>query len=88
MALGFDAWMLGLEASTVVGLRTLKLAAGGDAAAAEASRMISEKLTAAVELQALATAGALGVTAPRAVAKTLTHYRRKVRANRRRLSKG
>jgi hypothetical protein len=88
VALGFDAWMLGLEASTVIGLRTLKLAAGGDSAAAEATRMVSEKLAAAAELQALAATGALGMTAPRAAAKTLAHYRRKVRANRRRLSKG
>jgi len=42
---------------------------------------------AAVALQTLALTGALGATAPRMAGKTLAHYRRKVRANRRRLSK-
>ena len=49
--------------------------------------MITEKIDAARTLQAKALTGGLGVTAPRAAAKTLKHYRRKVRANRRRLSK-
>jgi hypothetical protein len=85
---GFDAWTLGLEASTVIGLRTLKMAAGGPAAQAEAQRMVSEKIAAAAALQTLALTGGLGATAPGAAAKTIAHYRRKVRANQRRLSKG
>jgi hypothetical protein len=79
--------MLGAEAATVVGLRTLKIASGGAAAEREARRMISEKVEAAQALQMMALTGALGVTAPGAVDKTLKHYRRKVRANRRRLSR-
>lgn len=85
--LGWDVWSLGLEASTVMGLRTMKIARGGPAADAEARRMVSEKVDAAVALQTLALTGALGVTAPRIAGKTLAHYRRKVRANRRRLGK-
>ena len=82
-----SAWSLGVEASTVIGLRTLKLAAGGAAGEAEVRRMVSEKIDAGLTLQARALTGALGFT-PQAVAtKTLSHYRRKVRANRRRLSK-
>lgn len=81
--LGWDAWMLGAEAATVMGLRTMKIAAGGAAGEREARRMVSEKIEAAQALQVMA----LGVTAPGAVDKTLKHYRRKVRANRRRLSK-
>jgi hypothetical protein len=37
-----DAWTLGFEASAVIGLRTLKLAA----AEAEAGRMVAEKVRA------------------------------------------
>ncbi len=88
IGLGLSAWTLGLEASTVVGLRTLKIAAGGAAGEAEARRMVSEKVEAGIALQTLALTGALGFTPHGATAKTLAHYRRKVRANRRRLSKG
>jgi hypothetical protein len=85
--LGWDAMALGAEAATVVGLRSMKIAAGGPAADAEAERMYSEKVEAAQALQRMAMAGALGFTAPRVASKTLAHYRRKVRANRRRLMK-
>jgi len=87
MRLSMDAWALGLEASAVIGLRTLKLAAGGPAADAEARRMVSEKVQAGVELQQCALTGGLGFSAAGMTAKTMAHYRRKVRANRRRLSK-
>jgi hypothetical protein len=82
--IGFDAWWLAVEASSVIGLRALKLAAGGASAAAESRRMVSEKIAAGLTL-----AGKLGVSrpGPRATAKTLSHYRRRVRANRKRLSK-
>ncbi|MEQ9606507.1 MAG: hypothetical protein RLN99_02445 [Kiloniellaceae bacterium] len=83
-----DAWMLGIDASTVVGLRTLKLAAGGPAAKAESRRMLSEKAAAAQAWQWLAFTGGLGTSAPTAASKTLRHYSRKVKANRRRLEKG
>jgi len=82
-----DGWMLGLEAATVVGLRGLKIAAGGRAAQTEARRMVSEKLDAALAWQTLALTGRLGLTASSTAAKTLRHYRRKVRGNRRRLAK-
>jgi hypothetical protein len=85
---GLQAWSLGLEASSVIALRTLKMATGGVAADAEARRMVSEKIEAGLALQMLALTGGLGLTPQSAVARTLTHYGRKVRANRRRLSKG
>ncbi len=88
IGIGFSAWRLGLEASSVIGLRTLKIAAGGAAGRAEADRMVQEKIEAGLALQALALTGGLGVTPAAASAKTLAHYRRKVRANRRRLSRG
>lgn len=85
--LGWDAMALNAEAASVIGLRLLKIAAGGPAANAEATLMVTEKIQAAWAWQSLAMVGALGVTAPRIASKTLAHYRRKVRANRRRLSK-
>jgi len=87
LGIGMSAWSLGVEASTVIALRTLKLAAGGAAGEAEARRMMSEKIDAGVALQTLALTGGLGSTPQAVASKTLSHYRRKVRANRRRLSK-
>jgi hypothetical protein len=83
--IGFDAWALGMETAYVMTLRTLKIAGGGDAAGAEAKRMINEKIEAGLALQSLAMTGGLGATPYSAASKTLTHYRRKVQANRRRL---
>jgi hypothetical protein len=71
----------------VIGLRAARIAAGGAAADAEARRMISEKVDAALSWQALAMAGGLGSTGAAVAAATLKHYGRKVRANRRRLQK-
>lgn len=89
LSLGFNTWSLAFEASSVVGLRTLKIAAGGAPAAAEARRMISEKIEAGLALQAsMLTGGFATASGPRAAAKALAHYRRRVRANRRRLTKG
>jgi hypothetical protein len=85
---GWDAWALSLEASTVIGLRTMKLAAGGAAADAEALSMVTEKVLAGLALQTRAMTGGLGLTPQAVAAGALSHYRRKVRANRRRLLKG
>jgi hypothetical protein len=86
--IGLDAWSLGLEASAVMGLRALKIAQGAAAGQAEAQRMVSEKLEAAMALQVQALTGGLGITPAGATARTIAHYRRKVKANRRRLSRG
>lgn len=88
LKLGLDSWMLGVEASSVIGLRALKLAAGGAAAETEGRRMVDEKVEAGLEWQTLAFTGGLGLTPHRAAARTVAHYRRKVRANQRRLMKG
>ena len=78
---------LGFESSTVIGLRLAALATGGPAAALEAHRMVAEKTAAAMEAQwgmALALATGTGHSAGH---KTIALYRRKVKANRRRLSR-
>ena len=88
MSIGFDAWRLGFEAATVVGLRTMAIARGGPAGEAEAQRMLAEKVDAGLALSGLAMTGRLGLTPASASARTLAHLQRKVSANRRRLSKG
>ena len=79
---GFDMWMLGAEAASVMALRTARIAAGGTA---EAELMVTEKVRAAIELQTRLMTGALGVTPLGATKASVKHYRRKVAANRKRL---
>jgi hypothetical protein len=85
--IGFNVWRLGWEASTVVGLRTLKLAFGGERGRVEAELMVQEKVDAGLALQTKALAGRLGTTPAGMAARALAHYQRKVSANRRRLTK-
>ena len=85
MSLAFDSWSTGLEASAVIGLRLMKLSAGGAEAGAEAQRMVAEKVDAAIELQMLAVTGGLGTSWETAAGRSLRHVRKAVRANRRRL---
>ncbi len=85
--LGMQSWMLGVEASSVVAARVLKMSAGGVAAQREFDLMIAEKIEAGAQLQTkLAKLGSKAAPAT-AVATTLRHYRRKVTANRVRLSR-
>jgi hypothetical protein len=72
--------MLAAEVQQVMWLRMMRLGAGGRSAEREASRMVSEKFTAAAQASALLMRGGT----PDGVVKG---YRRKVRANLRRLSK-
>jgi two-component sensor histidine kinase len=79
-----NPWMnmllLAAESQQVIALRMLKLAAGGAAAGDEAQRMTSEKLTAMAEAGAkLMTGGSTD--------SVVSDYRRKVRANIKRLTK-
>ena len=85
---GISAWALGVEASTVIALRMMKMARGGPAAKREARRMVNEKIKANLDLQAKAMTGRLGRTPESVAEKTAAHYLPKVKANRRRLSGG
>jgi hypothetical protein len=49
MRLAFDAALLGVETQRVIGMRLMKLSAGGPAAQAEAMLMFSEKPSALAE---------------------------------------
>lgn len=84
---GLDAWSLGAEASTVIALRMVRLAAGGAAGVGEANLMITEKVQAGLELQADLIGMGLGLTPLAGMQKTLRHYRRKVAENRKRLTR-
>lgn len=84
-SLGFDAWTLGLEASSVIALRTAKVLSGRDADGEEARLMVSEKLATALEIQSALLSGALGTSPSAATKKVIRTYTRKVRANRKRL---
>jgi hypothetical protein len=86
--IGLDAWSFGFEVSSVMCLRTLKIAAGGAGAEAEARLMVREKVEAGWAIQQKAMTGALGLTPHGATTRTLAHLRRKVRSNRRRLAAG
>ncbi|MDB5418458.1 MAG: hypothetical protein JWP50_1877 [Phenylobacterium sp.] len=85
--LAVDGWRLAAESQTVIALRMMKLAAGDGAAAAEAQLMIHEKILAAGEAQSQMIADAMTGSAHLAPRRALAHYRRKVRANRRRLTR-
>lgn len=84
--LAFDSWMLGAEASTVIWMRSLKMMAGGQPAMTEMHRMVSEKVAASLTLMPAVMAGGFAQTPQAMAALSLAHYRKPVRANRRRLS--
>jgi hypothetical protein len=79
---------LGLEAQEVVALRMLKFASGGADLESEFARMFSEKAGAAIDAQVEAGRSALSGQAHLAPARAVALYRRRVRANHRRLSRG
>lgn len=82
-----NAWALGMEASTVIGLRTMVLAGGGAKAQAEAMRMTTEKMAAAADIGLKFWTGGLPQAPEGAAGAIVRHYRAKVRANRRRLGR-
>ena len=83
----FQSWMLMGEASMVIWLRSMRMMMGGPRAAREAELMVTEKMTAAMALVPALMAGGMAQSAEALSAATLAHYRRPVRANRRRLSR-
>jgi hypothetical protein len=83
-----DASRFALDTQCVIALRVMKMASGGPLAAAEAQRMVTEKVAALAVAQvagglALATGKSLEVATKRA----MSPVRSRVHANRRRLSR-
>jgi hypothetical protein len=88
LSLSMNAMQLGIEAQSVIALRMMKMAAGGAAAETEARLMISEKTEAALDTQLQIGKSALSGRLDLAPARAIALYRRRVRANQRRLSAG
>jgi hypothetical protein len=87
-SLAFKTIELGFEAQNVIALRMMRLAAGGAAASTEAQRMIADKIAAGIEAQAVAISSLAAGHADTVVAgKILRVVKRRVRANKRRLSR-
>ena len=85
--LAIEGWVLGAEMSAVIWLRTLRMMTGGRLATREAERMVSEKIAAAMSVGPAIMAGGFGQSVEDATGRAIAHYRRPVRANRRRLSR-
>jgi hypothetical protein len=82
LRLAQTAW----DANFVVAMRLMRLASGGALAQREAQRMVAEKAIAVGEAQVAAAAKLMRGGGTAAAAKSASDvYRRKVRANRRRL---
>lgn len=85
--LGWQTWMLGFEASSVIASRLAKVSRGGDQADSEMKLMVSEKIEAGQQLQSkLSRLGDNAAPATK-MATAVKHYRGKVAANRRRLAR-
>jgi hypothetical protein len=78
--LSVDVALLTLEAQRVVALRLAALASGGVNAQVEAQRMVAEKMFAAMRAWAMMWSG-------HSPTRIVRHYRSRVRANERRLSR-
>ena len=77
---------LALDSQRVIALRMMKMALGGAGAKREAKRMVREKFDALRDAGASAMIAAATGRADKAPAKALALYRRRVKANARRLS--
>ena len=79
---------LGFESQNVIALRMMRLAVGGPTAQAEARHMIADKIAAGVEAQAVAASGVASGHSDAVVAgKILRVFKKRVHANKRRLSR-
>jgi hypothetical protein len=82
------AAQVGWDANVVVAMRLMRLAVGGALAQREAQRMVAEKVTASAEAHAAAiTKMLMGGRMAAATKSASAVYQRKVRANRRRLTR-
>jgi hypothetical protein len=87
-ALSFQATQLAWEAQNVMMLRFIRLAGGGGTGQSEARLMAAEKVAVPAEAQAAATTVAIKGGNGHAVAKKVSSvHKKRVRGNKRRLSK-
>jgi hypothetical protein len=86
LALTFQAAQLGLEAQSVIALRLMRLAGGGAPSLTEAGLMVTDKMAALAEAQFAAAATVLAGNSHNVATKVLQVFKKRVRANQRRLS--
>lgn len=87
-ALSVQAARLGWEAQGVMALRVMRMAAQPAHSQAEARRMVTEKVAAFGEAQAVAAFAVMkGGKSHRVAKKVLGVYKKRVRANKRRLTR-
>lgn len=86
-ALGFDTWALAVEAQEVISSRLARISRGDAGAMAESQLMVTEKLASGAALMVMAMTGGLGMTPYGNARRTVTHYRKAVDKNRRRLAR-
>lgn len=86
-SLAFDSWFLSMEAAQVMWLRGLRVMSGGKVAENEVQRMVTEKLVTNASLWPALAEGGFVQSPEQIGARTLRHYGKPVRANRRRLSR-
>ena len=82
-----DAWALAAESNIVIAQRMGALAFGGSAAATEAERMVSEKVSANMALGMDLMTGKFGTSPGAIISGSIAHYSKAVVANRRRLGR-
>ena len=88
LEVAFKATQLCVDAQSVMALRMMRLAEGAARAQGEAQRMVVEKIAAIAEAQAAAISAVLdGHQDHVIVSKTLGAFDKRVRANKRRLSR-
>jgi hypothetical protein len=86
--LTFKTMQLGFDAQNVIALRMMRFAAGDAGALNEVGRMVVEKVTAGIEAQTTMASGIIMGQKDTVVAdKVLRGLRKRVRANKRRLSR-
>jgi DMSO reductase anchor subunit len=83
-----DAMQFTLEAQSVIGMRLTKALWGGPAAHDEAALMVAEKTAAALDAHCLILRSLLAGEGHLGPARAMALYRRRVRANQRRLVAG
>jgi hypothetical protein len=87
LSLGFQAVQLGLDAQRVIVLRLMRLSGGGTAGFTEAQLMVTDKMAALTEAHVAATSGAVTGDCRKSAGKVLRVFTKRVRANKKRLSK-
>ena len=84
--LSFDAFRLGCDAHSLIGLRLFAMATGGVPALSEALRMVPEKLVALADAQMIVAVSLISGRPDLAPVEVAALYRERVSANEQRLT--